>query len=62
VVTSQILNFPNGNFPKVWSCLLRLGGRALQQGQTWEVTAWENDFGKVPKDFLTGLGEILKWV
>ena len=27
---------------------------------TWEVAAWENDFGKVPKDFLTGLGEILK--
>ena len=60
VATSQIWNFPSGNFPKVWWGLLRLGGRALRQGQIWEVTAWENDFGKVPKDFLTGLGEILK--
>ena len=55
VATSQVCNFPSGNFPKVrlgplrrcrlqWGRALRLGwagGRVLRLGQTWEVAAWE---------------------
>ena len=57
---NDVRYFTSDIFPKAF--FLMAFSKNIFPTATWEVAAWENDFGKVPKDFLTGLGEILKWV
>ena len=63
MATSQICNFPGGNF-SIWK--LPLGKSHIWEVATWaivpwEIVPWENAFGKVPNTDLQ-LPKDREWV